>query len=455
LGTRGIRIALHASNSFHSYLAAGLIAYLVAQSVLIIGGNLRLFPLTGVTLPLVSYGGTSLLTSWIAILFLLHISNRSAEQPQAFLRYPHPYQGLAALLLTGLAGAALILGWWSFYRGPDLLTRTDNPRRAIADRVVPRGNILARDNEPITVTRGEPGDFFRQYLYPPLSPIIGYTNPIYGQSGLEASLDPYLRGLQGYPGFTAWWNHLLYGQPPAGLDVRLTLDMALQRTADQALGDHSGAMILIDAKTGEILAMSSYPGFDANQLEQLWNQIISDPGAPLLNRVTMGSYPGKNLVDELLPNFYSKEVLDFDPQIRIPTGGKPSSGSDEYSPLQMVLVGAALSNGGIRPAPNLVQSVRIPQADWVILPILQNAEQIFTSKETLATVSSREISELRLWQIVSVARGDPDKSVTWYLGGTLPGQVGRSLVLAVLLEEDNPEAVTKIGQSVLQAAIRK
>ena len=58
LGARGMRIALRSGSTFHSYLAAGLTACLVAQSVLIIGGNLRLLPLTGVTLPFVSYGGT-------------------------------------------------------------------------------------------------------------------------------------------------------------------------------------------------------------------------------------------------------------------------------------------------------------------------------------------------------------------------------------------------------------
>ena len=68
LGGRGIRSAMRAGSTFHSYLAAGLTAYLVAQSVLIIGGNLRLLPLTGVTLPFVSYGGTSLLTSLVALL---------------------------------------------------------------------------------------------------------------------------------------------------------------------------------------------------------------------------------------------------------------------------------------------------------------------------------------------------------------------------------------------------
>ena len=200
LGARGIRIAMRSGSTFHSYLAAGLTAYLVAQSVLIIGGNLRLLPLTGVTLPFISYGGTSLLTSLIALLFLTHISSQSAETLPTAAPSPRAYQLLGLLLFAGLACAAFILGWWTFYRAPALLTRTDNPRRAIADRFVPRGAILARDQAPVVINTGEPGDYVRQYLYPALSPLLGYTDPTYGQSGLEASMDAYFARPAGLPG---------------------------------------------------------------------------------------------------------------------------------------------------------------------------------------------------------------------------------------------------------------
>ena len=63
---RGLRTAILASDNFRRYLAAGLTAFLAAQSVLIMGGNLRLLPLTGVTLPFISYGGSSLLVSFLS-----------------------------------------------------------------------------------------------------------------------------------------------------------------------------------------------------------------------------------------------------------------------------------------------------------------------------------------------------------------------------------------------------
>jgi cell division protein FtsW (lipid II flippase) len=290
LANRGIRIALNAPDAFRRYLAVGLTIHLVAQSILIIGGNLRLLPLTGVTLPFVSYGGSSLLTSFLSLLLLLIISNQPESRPAA-LPNPKPYLQLSAFLLAGLTATGLVAGWWTIYRGPALLVRTDNPRRGITDRYVKRGSILDRRNSPLNATNGSSGDYTRQILYPDLSSVIGYTDPKYGQSGLESSMDATLRGQQGNPSSMIWWHHLLYGQPPPGLDIRTSLDLELQRIADEQLSGHSGALVLMDAKTGEILAMASHPTFDANHLAENWENLVKDPNSPLINRATQGLYP--------------------------------------------------------------------------------------------------------------------------------------------------------------------
>ena len=189
------------------------------------------------------------------------------------------------------AAIALTSAWWAIVRAPDLLNRTDNPRRSIADRYVPRGELLDRNNQPINITEGESGTYQRIYLYPDLAPITGYTHPVYGQAGLEATLDDYLRGLQGNPSSLIWWDHLLYGTPPPGLDVRLSLSLALQSKADQLLGDHAGAIILMNAETGEILAMASHPTYDPNKLGEEGEALAQNPSAPLVNRATQGLYP--------------------------------------------------------------------------------------------------------------------------------------------------------------------
>jgi len=75
---RGLRIAALARDDFSALLATGLTASLGLQTLIIIAGNTKLIPLTGITLPFVSYGGSSVLASFIMIGLLLSISHRSA-----------------------------------------------------------------------------------------------------------------------------------------------------------------------------------------------------------------------------------------------------------------------------------------------------------------------------------------------------------------------------------------
>ena len=73
----GLRIALQADNAFEKLLAAGLTAILGVQSFIIIGGVIRLVPLTGITLPFVSYGGSSLVANYVLLALLMRISDAS------------------------------------------------------------------------------------------------------------------------------------------------------------------------------------------------------------------------------------------------------------------------------------------------------------------------------------------------------------------------------------------
>ena len=75
---RGLRIAALARDDFGGLLAVGLTASLGLQTLIIIGGNTKLIPLTGITLPFVSYGGSSVLASFIMVGLLLAVSHRSA-----------------------------------------------------------------------------------------------------------------------------------------------------------------------------------------------------------------------------------------------------------------------------------------------------------------------------------------------------------------------------------------
>lgn len=466
---RGLRAALCAPDIFRRLLAAGVTAYLGVQALLIIGGNLRLLPLTGVTLPFISYGGSSLLTSFIALLILLLISNHLDEEPAPLLK-PQPYYALGAFLSLGLFTAALANGWWAVVRGPDLLTRPDNPRRIIEDRYVPRGELLDRSNTVINGTEGTTGNYSRVYEYPALASVIGYNHPIYGQSGLESVLDEYLRGLRGNPAAVIWWNHLLYGMAPDGLDVRLSLDLTLQTRADALMKEQRGAVVLLNAQNGEIFVMSSHPTFDPADLNKLGTQINKDPDKPLINRAAQGLYPMGSLTEPFvealgdvdnqnatgqLQAVYEKFGFTRAPLLRMPVAEPVTDekGQDLHvSPLQVALAAAALSGHGTIPAPRIATAVNTPNDGWVVLPALGSSTEAVSPSAADEAAQSLVVDGQSYWEYIGQAEGD-ESSVTWFVGGTPPNWQASPLVVVVLLEEDNVQLAQEIGTELLDVAM--
>jgi len=450
---RGLLITIRTTNTFRQLLAAGLTVFLVGQSVLIIGGNLRLLPLTGVTLPFVSYGGSSLLISFLVGLLLLLISADAAERrlQTVTASYPlsavtHSITPVLIFLLITLLAAALISGWWSYVRGPDLLSRTDNPRRALDDRYVYRGALLARSDTVLAETTGIPGELSRSYRYPDLGPVTGYNHPVYGQSGLEASLDPTLRGLEGNDPAQVGWYHLLYGQSPPGLDIRLTLNMSLQKLADDLLDGHSGALIMLNAQSGEILAMSSKPSFDPNQLDDTWEQLVQDPQAPLINRTTQGRYPTGGLSQ--LPFMQAAAGSDVArPVIRLPLAA--TNLPEEATPLDVAFAAASLSNAGVRPIARLALSYQHPELGWQLFPPVGKAVNLLLPENADTLNATLQYPDLPIWRITSIPN---DEDLTWYLAGTQTGE-NPPLTLVLVLEEENLPLAEEIGKAVLLAGM--
>ncbi|MFN2119966.1 MAG: FtsW/RodA/SpoVE family cell cycle protein [Anaerolineales bacterium] len=463
---RGFLAALRAEKLYHRLLAGGLSAYLGIQAALIIGGDLRLLPLTGVTLPFVSYGGSSLLTSILAASILVAISAAATDEPLP-LRPRYTLVVIPAVLGMALIGATFAQTWWTMVRGPDLLSRTDNPRRSIADRFVPRGRLLDRNGQPITMTLGQVGSLQRYYAYPQLAPIAGYTDAAYGQAGLEASLDGYLRGLQGNPTSDVWWHELLYGTPPPGLAVRLSVDLGLQSVADEAMGAFRGAAVMLDARSGEILIIASHPGYDPNDLAMLGPALANDKASPLLNRAALGSYSAGNAILPLvrasgasLPadvsNALRRAGFDEAPAVRMPVSQAAvasPAGSVRVSPLQMAAAAAALSSGGIRPAPRIALAVDTPQQGWVVLPALGTPFTEFSADAADATAAAFAKPDQAYWEWTTTAISDDNSAVTWYLAGTLPSWRGTPLTLVMTLESEDASAATTIGETIMGAAV--
>ena len=126
-----------------------------------------------------------------------------------------------------------------------------------------------------------------------------------GKKALERRFDRDLRGLEGVDHIEVYASGQVLGpyhgrtrqEAVPGADLVLTIDIDLQRAALQALDTFCcGAVVAIDPRTGGILAMTSYPSYDANIFSSVisdehWQAISSDTNHPLLNRPVSGQYP--------------------------------------------------------------------------------------------------------------------------------------------------------------------
>lgn len=455
LSVRAIFAAMRTPDRFQRLLAIGIAAYFGGQSLLIIGGNIRLVPLTGVTLPFVSYGGSSLVVSVIMLGLLLQISQAAQPQP-GILPNPKPYLVFAALLLLGYFSVALASGWFALVRAPVLLARTDNARRYIYEQLVQRGTIFDRELRPLSVSEWEGQFYQRKVLYPPLSPLIGYTHPVFGQSGLERSLDPWLSGERGYRTLTILWQRLLTGTPPPGIPVRLTLDLELQSEIDQILSGKVGAGVVVNARSGDILALASQPAFDSNQLSEAIESYLKDANAPLLNRPFQGRYPVDRLQSWLFPKGMAVLRLGELRALGLPEGlmeGTALQADERISPLQAVCAAAALANGGQRVPLRLVDAFQLPNSGWVTVQSENASLDIYRADEVAALIKDRSSFDGLTWSEtagVSVVGRPP---VVWFVGGTTASWQGDPLAVVIVLESGDETAARRMGEAILQAAL--
>ena len=134
-----------------------------------------------------------------------------------------------------------------------------------------------------------------------------------GKLGIEASYEPQLHGRNGYREVLvnaqgrsvdrqgAYAPQLRSQAPTSGDDSVLSIDLPTQKAAEEALGDHRGAVVAIDPSNGDVLALVSMPGFDPTLFARgirrdEYGTLVNDPDKPLLNRALRGTYPSGSTI---------------------------------------------------------------------------------------------------------------------------------------------------------------
>ncbi|MCO5175603.1 MAG: penicillin-binding protein 2 [Thermomicrobiales bacterium] len=179
-----------------------------------------------------------------------------------------------------------------------------NPRERLRALQVQRGAITDRHGQVLAESvEQSDGTFVRQYPNIEAAGLIGYYSPaLYGSTNIEDAYDSYLSGTDGGNPAQEWINGVIH-EDRRGYDLSLTIDIDLQQKANELLAGRPGAVVLMDADTGEVLAMAGAPSFDPNRLyantgqqseEEMaairayWQELVANPDAPLVFRPTQG-----------------------------------------------------------------------------------------------------------------------------------------------------------------------
>jgi peptidoglycan glycosyltransferase len=179
--------------------------------------------------------------------------------------------------------------WVQVVQGPSIAANPHNPRHAAL--AVGRGAILASDGSPLAISHGATRAYPQGAL---LAQTVGYANARFGTSGLEDAFDGVLTARTAANDPLTQLRQIVGGShgPPRGDDIVTTLDLAVQRTLVADLSRYPRAAgVVLDPRSGAVLALASIPTYDPNQLDARWSVLLSDPASPLLNRSTSGLYP--------------------------------------------------------------------------------------------------------------------------------------------------------------------
>jgi peptidoglycan glycosyltransferase len=162
------------------------------------------------------------------------------------------------------------------------------------DATIIRGSLVDRNGAILAKTffNDKTNDQRREYpLGPAIYPLLGHTHPVFGKRGMEKVLDGFLTGQTHKPVFAVRPEPLKTIE--LGDNVTLTIESRLQKYAYEVMGEKKGAVVVLDVRTGEILAAVSTPSFDpATRDQTAWRLVEADKeNRPWENRAFDALYP--------------------------------------------------------------------------------------------------------------------------------------------------------------------
>ena len=211
---------------------------------------------------------------------------------------------VAAVILVAFLLLLAAPFYWQVVAAERLANDPRNTRVLIKEYAIERGPIVLADRTPVAESvrsrdRNDPLEYVRHYPDGPrYGMITGFYSLVFGRTLVEQEFNSYLLG-RAPEQFAQNVTDLLTARSSPGGTLVLTLDRATQAAAQDALGNRKGAVVALDPRTGAVLAMTTFPRYDPNDLSshdperirRYWDRLVKDPDGPLLNRAAGGLYP--------------------------------------------------------------------------------------------------------------------------------------------------------------------
>ena len=207
----------------------------------------------------------------------------------------------------GAAGARLVGLAVAGPAGARAHARRGRPHRGVAARSAGRdGRGRAAAGLPGRPLRGPPPRLRARGVGPGSRPEQpARRGDLVGQTGLERLHDEHLRGRDGgeqveVDAYGRLIRVLDRQEPMPGAHMWTTIDRRIQQAAEDALGARAGAIVVMDPRNGDVLALASHPAYPVERFSrpldrETWLALVQDPARPLLNRAVQGIYPPGSL----------------------------------------------------------------------------------------------------------------------------------------------------------------